>query len=112
MHNKKLLRSHEDERDDMQYVQGRESAAAAAANVDSPRAHSTNARCNGPLWYLPADRKATELVFVVTAAAAAARKVSAAARRGEACGAGSDSRVMGGSAHSNCQSQPSYPLNG
>jgi len=33
-------------------------------------------------------------------------------RRGEACGAGSDSRVMGGSAHSSCQSQPSYPLNG
>lgn len=111
MQNKKLLRSHDDERDDTEYVQGRESAAAAAAaNVDLPRAHSTNARRKGPLRYLLADRKATQLVFVVTAAAAAGRKVSA--RRGEACGAGSDSRVMGGSAHSSCQSQPSYPLNG
>jgi len=52
----------------------------------------------------PADRRATELVFVVVTAAAA----------GEKCiGRGADltARLMGGSAHSGCQSEPSYPLN-
>jgi len=65
----------------------------------------TNTRRNGPLRRTAADRKATELVFVVTAAAAAE---NTSARRGQH---ESDSRLMGGSAHSTCQSQPSYPLN-
>jgi len=81
----------------------------------TPHSRRTNARCNGPLPYRSPDRKSYRRTcfccYCCCCCCSCRERIGLVERRSQHGGSGPDSRLMGGSAHRACQSQPSYPLN-